>query len=156
MPTELYPSINRNEQCLTGHIHFTGICLFPFVRWLELSCIIWISTDENPEVIWGERRGPNFCIQNAEFRVRSAMEAASSFANICLAESEQITHSRSFPFLLQANGEDISELKVKRCPSSYHTTICHVHLSYGSLKVMQQENRGASALNCNTMCTPPN
>lgn len=29
-------------------------------------------------------------------------------------------------------------LKVKGCPSSYHTTICHVYLSFGSFKDVHQ------------------
>lgn len=48
--------------------------------------------------------------------------------------------------------EDSSVLKVKTCPSSNHTTICHVHLT--SFKVVQRGNLQTSVLNCKNMYIP--
>lgn len=79
----------------------------------------------------------SFAVKNDEFWVRIAKKAVSCFANIRLVEFEQITHwSVGFLFPLTADTEDSSVLKVKSRPSSYHTTICHVHLSSGSFKVV--------------------
>lgn len=61
---------------------------------------------------------------------------------------------QEFSVSLTGNGEDSFVQKVKSCPSSYHTTICHVHLSSGSLKVVQQENFQPSVLNRDTMYIP--